>query len=221
MIDSLDGDCHAVVFDVNVYLDVAELVGPPFTWQAFNALAISHKDSPLPNSDQRVDSLRAIAVSMSGKFVGPQPLEIWTSDHIDVLVELKAGQPRAADTAEGRGLGWSVADARGLLAGFVDDLVYDMTNGGTVGEITRADGTPPLSHEDGCVYTTARCAAPDEEEYYHRYLVTCDRHIRESAPELASDVEIYHPHEWVELLRNVRKTVGLRAMRQFGDPGQR
>jgi hypothetical protein len=28
-----------VVFDVNVYLDVARLTGPPFTWEAFKQVA--------------------------------------------------------------------------------------------------------------------------------------------------------------------------------------
>jgi hypothetical protein len=37
--------CHAVVFDVNVYLDAAELLGPPFTWEKF-ATAAARSERP-------------------------------------------------------------------------------------------------------------------------------------------------------------------------------
>ena len=202
--EALDGDRHAVVFDVNVYLNVAAVIGSPFTWADFDEAAIRYKDASLPNTvDRRIDSLLAIALCTSGKFAGPQPLEVWTSDHIDQLVEFKAGQPLVGTRPEDRGLGWSPQESTALLTNFVDDLVYDMSNGGSVGEVKVSQGCPPLSHEDGCVFATASLAAPGESAFYHRYLVTNDRDFR--AASLSSSVEVFYPHEWIQLIRDARQ----------------
>lgn len=36
----IEPQLHVVVFDVNVYLDVADRVGPPFTWEKFDSLEL-------------------------------------------------------------------------------------------------------------------------------------------------------------------------------------
>ncbi|GLY02378.1 hypothetical protein [Actinoplanes sp. NBRC 101535] len=101
-------DLHTVVFDLNILLDVADLLGPPFTWDKFRDAAARHSQAPVPNrADSRVDSLRAVALTTTGRFAGPELLEVWTSDHIADLLVLKARQPRDGAIAETRGLGWS------------------------------------------------------------------------------------------------------------------
>ena len=51
-----------VVLDVNIYLDMARLLGDPFSWDAFDAALAVHATEPNPHpADARIDSLRAIA----------------------------------------------------------------------------------------------------------------------------------------------------------------
>src|ERR1700684_3505166 len=99
--------CHAVVYDVNVYLDVADLLGPPFTWQKFSQAAATHQMTPLLGTDRRVDSLRALALATTGLFAGQDALQVWTSAHIDGLVATKARHPLVAEHPDDRGLGWT------------------------------------------------------------------------------------------------------------------
>ena len=194
-----------MVFDVNVYLDVASLLGPPFDWDRFAVMAHATRAEPLPHlSDGRKDSLRAIAVSMSGSVCKHQRLQVWTSHHIDGLVVHKASSPAdVALPAERRGLGWSDGQARLLLQGFVHTLAFDMTSGGTLGKVASPWGSPPLDHEDGCVYATARDAGPDEEEPVARYCVTRDVDFLRSAQ--FSNVTTLDPAAWVEYVRLSRR----------------
>ncbi|BCY13134.1 hypothetical protein [Actinoplanes sp. L3-i22] len=205
-------DLHTVVFDVNILLDVADLLGPPFAWEKFRDTAARESRSPVPHpTDRRVDSLRAVALTTSGRFAGPELLQVWTSDHIDRLVVAKATQPRHGATAETRGLGWSAEHADGLLHDFVYDLVFDMTGGGRI-EILAVDGHPPLDHEDACVFTTALQAADDAAPPSIKYCVTRDRAFRR-APNLHPDVLILHPDEFVMLVRRSRGALATRKMR--------
>ncbi len=206
------GETHAVVFDVNVYLDVADLIGEPFNWDAFNRLAIAHANDPLPSADGRVDSLRSIALCVSGRFAGLEPLEVWTSAHVDQLVVLKASQPDDARLPpEKRGLGWSSGSADCLLEDLVYDLVFDKTGGGSIGDGVPSRGSPPLSHEDGVVFSTAATAG--EGPGLVRYCVTSDRAFRRASPQLDSDVLLLYPHEWVDLVRRSRSLYAVQRIR--------
>jgi hypothetical protein len=193
-----DSDCHAVVYDVNVYLDVAELLGSPFSWSKFNDAAALHQSTPLRGPDRRVDSLRALALATTGRFAGPQPLQVWTSDHIDGLVATKACQPLIAEHPDDRGLGWTRAQAEDLVEDLVWDLVFGMSGGGSL-DVTTSYGSPPLSHEDGLVYRTAeRCGL----EKTIRYCVTNDKQFRQA--ELPGSIDVLYPHEWILLVRRSR-----------------
>ena len=200
---------HVVVFDVNVYLDVARLLGPPFTWEAFQEAAARLGGTSKPGRNRREDSLRAISVCTSGKFAGRQQLQVWTSAHIDALVRLKAHQ--ADDPAlydEDRGLGWSLDDSQGL----VDDLIWtvvEQSHGDTVG-IVMPRNNPPLDHEDGLVYAAARECA-DADVLCERWCVTNDAgFLRASLPEY---VRVVSPEVFLRTVISARTAISTRAMR--------
>lgn len=138
---------HVVVFDCNVYLDVAQLTGEPFTWAQASKIAAQHASSPIPfKAEPAVDSLRAIAVCTSGRLAGEELLEVWTSEHIRATVVYKAMQSAKPDPTTGyRGLGWSQRNAESLA----DELLAGIVNqsgGGDTGP-QFPDGNPPLDHE--------------------------------------------------------------------------
>lgn len=201
---------HVVVFDVNVYLDAAQLVGEPFSWSRFQALAVKYANTVVPADDARIDSLRALSLCTSDRFAGSQPLEVWTSNHIDALVVRKARQPITGAKPEDRGLGWESHHAEDLLEELVYGLVYrPIAGGGSVGDLTIPAGTPPLSHEDGMVYRTAKVASDRENTI--GYCVTRDKEFRMRAPH--SDIITLYPQEWIHLVRRSRFAVSTAVMK--------
>lgn len=203
--DDQDALTTVVVLDVNVFIDVAELLGAPFTWEKFEAKAAEVKSLPVPYvADERIDCLRAISYCRQAEVIPGEPLEVWTSKHIDDLVAHKAEQPTTANRPEDRGLGWSRADALELTERLVRDLVEE-TYGDTVKEIQGHIWTRPLSHEDGCVYKTAYQAGDDELS--PRICVTRDGPFRQA--NLGPRVTLYHPDEFILYLRDARKPKGL------------
>lgn len=204
---AVEPSCHAVVFDVNVYLDVAQLLGTPFTWEKFNTAAARFRQTPLTplrGSDRQVDSLRALAVTLSGQFAGRVPLEVWTSVHIDKLVVLKASQPQDGERPEDSGLGWSLDNAAALLDDLVWGIVFDKSGGGICKNTEIPYGSPPLSHEDGIVYRTAEQCG---DEQTVRYCITNDRMFRTAS--LPGTINVLYPHEWIALVRKSRLNASL------------
>lgn len=201
---------HLVVFDVNVYLDAARATGEPFTFAEFDRIVAAHGADPVPSRSKNIDSLRAIATTLSGRFVGQIPLEVWTSDHIDVLTATKASHPVNAQIDEDRGLGWSRVNSQALVDHLIAELCFPRSNGGSVGRIPISYGTPPLSHEDGTVYATARDAGATGV-LYERFCVTRDKEFRLAA--LPGEITVLYPHEWVAYCRRAKSIVGSRALR--------
>lgn len=196
---------HAVVFDCNVYLDVAQLLGEPYSLKAFNKRVAQVGRDPLPHSNSKIDSLRALAVCTSGTFAGAETLEVWTSDHIDRMVRNKAMHPTTKDPATGfRGLGWSQASADAL----VNDLVYGVvgaSGGGTIGH-AFPDGEPPLDHYGACrevMRADALCRT---------YCVTNDQGFLTDAREgrLPGHTIVLAPARFVALVRGARAAAGMR-----------
>lgn len=187
-----------VVFDVNVYLDVARILGPTSTLDTFLELAVKHANDPLPHHrDAALDSLRALAISKSGNYAPGVRLEIWFGQHLDDTTYFKLIQGTSAgDHQEDRGFGWSADDANDFMERLVEPFWKDADTfvaGDPIGY-----ETPPLDHEDGCVYATARDAG-SEEYFYERFCVTRDADFRNAA--LNGDIEVMHPHEWVSHVR--------------------
>jgi hypothetical protein len=204
---------HLVVFDCNVYLDAASLLGEPFSWGDFEAAVARLARVPVPHPQNGAnDSLRALAACTSGRFAGDEALEVWTSTHIDTIVRGKARQSAAPHPETGyRGLGWSKDAAQAL----VDDLVYglvDRSGGGSVGDLFP-DGNPPLDHEDGMVFGACRYLAGDDP-LAHVYCVTRDRGFIEAfaAGALSRHSHVMPPAKFVALLRRARFQYSVRRM---------
>jgi hypothetical protein len=207
---------HAVVLDVNIYLEVGALLGPPFTWDKFDELIARSGPNRQSGERQELDSLRLVAACTSGKFAGDEPLEVFTNSHIDRLVRRKAMHPAVPVSVSGsrrRGLGWKADDAQGL----VDDLIYglvEMSNGGTLGEAPGTDGYPPLDHEDGMVYGACRVLA-GQDLLCKVYCVTRDNGFLDAARSgrLSGHSKVVTPAAMTELIRRARLNVSLGKMR--------
>ena len=198
-----------VVLDVNIVLDVADLVGEPFSWERFDAVLAEHVDTTVPTpTDARIDSLKAIACLRQGRLPDGTPVEIWTSNHIDLLVAFKATQARDAPDPRDRGLGWSAAGAQRLIDDLIGDLVYP-SGGDSVGDVAISYGTPPLDHEDGCVYATVNNAGHDGL-YYDRFCLTRDKGFR--AASLPGLIDVLHPSEWVVRHQAISRAIAFKRM---------
>ena len=199
-----------VVFDVNIYLDVARLVGEPFTWDSFEATLAVHATEPNPHlTDARIDSLRSIASLRSARSPSGIRREVWTSDHINLVAAYKASQLVDASDPRDRGLGWSASNAQGLI----DELIWgivDQTDGDTAGEIVGSYGSPPLDHEDGRVFATARDAGFIAVDHYDRHLVTRDRGFANAS--LPGLTVVQHPADWVDLHRGEERAVAFKRL---------
>ncbi|WP_091708717.1 hypothetical protein [Microbacterium sp. cf046] len=183
---------------MNIYLDIARELGEPFTWEKFEATLAADPG----------DSLLAIAALRSGVMPDGCSVEVWTSDHIDYLVALKASQPTRAQDERNRGLGWSSENAQALVDELVGDLIF-CTNGGSIGDVPISYGTPPLDHEDGCVYATVRDGG-HEAVYYDRYCLTRDGHfLRANLPGL---IDVLHPRDWVLRHRALARATAFKRM---------
>jgi hypothetical protein len=205
---------HAVVFDCNVYLDVARLIGPPFSWEKLSSAAAKLTRIAVPHpTDPAHDSLRAIAMCTSGKFAGEEVLEVWTNSHIDKVVRGKAQQPTTPNPVTGyRGLGWSHEHAQALVDELIGTLI-GLSNGGTLGA-HHPDGNPPLDHEDGMVYGACRSLS-GEDPLCRIYCVTRDKGFLDAytSGALSNHSIVLAPGKFVALLRAARVRYSIRGMR--------
>lgn len=206
-----------MIFDCNVYLDAACLLGPPFTWDGFNQKVASCARESFPHPLPAVDSLRALALCTSGKFAGNEVLEVWTSQHITETVVYKARQAATPDPMSGFfGLGWSRSDANSLL-----DLIGDlatMSDGGDVGR-QFPDGNPPLDHEDGLVYGACRYLA-GQDPLCNVYCVTRDRGFLNAGqdPRFPRHTRVLNPRQFVGLVRAARSRLAMPPPPGFVSP---
>lgn len=210
---------HVVVLDCNIYLDVAELLGPPFSWDRFDAVTARIARDLVPHPDDPAyDSLRAVASCTSGIFVASEPLEVWTNAHIDKMVRGKAIHPVTAAEDGHVGLGWDPEDAQGLVDEFVHGVVED-SGGGSLGE-SFPSGNPPLDHEDGMVYGACAQLA-GEDPLAKIYCVTRDKEFLKAAMDrrLGNHAFVVTPSAFVQLIRTVRAQFSVRRMKPKGGPG--
>lgn len=205
-----------MVFDCNIYLDVGRALGAPFSWKAFEAKVAQLSKAAVPHPfDQAFDSVRAIALCTSGRFAGSEPVEVWTSAHIDRVVRGKAMQSTVPDPETGfRGLGWSQEDAQGIVTDLIGSLT-ERSNGGTLGsDVVRPEGRPPLDHEDGLVYGGC-CWLAGEDPLCKVYCVTHDRGFIEAYKKrrLAAHTRVLTPAKFIALNRVARNQMSIRRVR--------
>jgi len=205
---------HLVIFDCNVYLDIASVLGSPFSWRTFGTAVARLVGSPVPHPENRAhDSLRAVAACTSGRFAGEELLEVWTCDHVNRLVEVKANHPTTPHSKTGHiGLGWSATDARDLVSVLVDGLV-ERSGGGSIGQ-AFPDGNPPLDHEDGLVYGACRKLSSDDP-LSEVYCVTRDRGflLAHRDKKLSSHTRVINPSTFLALVTASRAQLSIQGMR--------
>ncbi|MBW0275013.1 hypothetical protein ATM97_27820 [Nocardia sp. MH4] len=203
---------HIVVFDCNVYLDVAALVGPPFSWDEFDEVVarLTKNSSPTVMVDRaprngRVypDSIRALALCTSGNFAGLETMHVGVNDSIQTLVFRKAMQD----------LGWSRADAATLLSEMIGGLV-DWSDGFTIID-NYPDSNPPLDHEDGMVFGACRKLASDDP-LSRVYCVTRDIDFLDyhRMGQLQNHTIVLPPPQFVSLVRAARNPASRMAPRR-------
>jgi hypothetical protein len=206
---------HKVVFDCNVYLDVARVLGSPFTWDSFYDVVARNAQMPVPHpTEPMIDSVRALAVCMSGKFAGGELLQVWTSDHIDDTVFYKATESVTPNSKSGHcGLGWGEAEAQMLLDDLIGRLCVD-SYGGTVGW-NGTDSNPPLDHEDGLVLGACRKLAGDDP-LCQTYCVTNDKgFLRDyQAGKLGNHTRVLPARNFLALVRQARGQHSMLSMRR-------
>lgn len=209
---------HVAVFDCNIYLDVAELLGPPFSWDSFDAATARIAREPVPHPDDRAyDSMRAIASCTSGNFAANEPLEVWTNAHIDKMVRGKAIHPVTPAENGRAGLGWDPDEAQWLVDALVHGVVQD-SSGGSLGESFPA-GNPPLDHEDGMVYGACRQLA-GEDPLAKVYCITRDRGFLKAARggQLGDHAIVITPSSFVQLVRAARAQFSVRQIKLQSGP---
>lgn len=196
-----------------MYLDVARLLNRPFGWAHLAQVAAQQMREPLPHPRSHMyDSLRALAISTSGRLVDNEALEVWTSDHIDDTVEYIAAQPTRPPAGGARGLGWTPEEADELVEHLVHRVVTE-SGGGSVGSIPHPDGNPPLDHEDGLVLGACR-ELVTIDLLANVYCVTGDGGFLRAASEgrLPDHSKVMSPAKFVAMVRRTRQLAATQAM---------
>lgn len=181
-----------VVFDINVYLDVARLMGPSFTWDKFIDRVTKCASDEVPHpKDAKFDSMRALALSRRGTYNNHVKLEVWSGEHIADTSFYILTLPRS----KGGSFEWSEEQAEDFIENLMDEI--RCANGGGY-----LEGKPTLSgapdHEDGCVYATAMRGGHARYEYQGRFCITRDGDFRRSN---LDGVEMMYPYEWIDHMR--------------------
>ncbi len=186
------------VFDMNIYLNVARLVGEPYSRNKLHNRLITPIVNPNERLKQIIDSAKLVAVVNSGVFAGNQPLEVWTSDWI-----VKGSINVANRSVGANGLGWNLPNAQALGT----ELIF-----GTVVSPSRGSQLPTdkkvkfddLSPDDSQVLNTAlqaRALNPGSDVI----CVTNDGPFRNTA--WNEDVIMMTSNELLTLITTARKAL--------------
>lgn len=138
-----------VVFDVNIYLDVARWVGPPYSNQKLQIKLLQHRQDPSTPVEVKIQSAKLASLCSSGVFAGNQKLQVWTSDWINNVAVRVAMRSRGE-----KGLGWSETNAELIRT----DLIHGTVVGPSNGFLLNSDKTAKfedLDWDDAQVLTTA------------------------------------------------------------------
>lgn len=204
-----------IVLDCNVYLDVARLAGAPYASERFHDLAVQFSPALVPHPTVTgADSLKLVAACQSGRVDARRQLEVWSTTHVRNTVRYKAAQSATPDPKSGhRGLGWSSADAEGLVDDLMDWIV-ERSGGEHLETFVGAVDNPPLDHEDGTVYAACRYIE-GQNPLDQVYCVTRDKGFlcAYQRGELSGHVEVVSPSAMLSWILAQRRGVMPRPRR--------
>ncbi len=182
----------AVVFDHNIYLDIARLVDEPYNEMKMRSAVMGHRPDP-DNPSQLLDAAAAVLLASKGILSGRQRMQIWSSEWIERGVENAAKRSVADD-----GLGWQTASAASLRQELITNFAVIKTNGNSL-SVVKDISYPNLSDDDASVFHTARQALALCSK---SYCVTSDRRFRLNAPNLG--VGMLAPAQFVAMIKSAR-----------------
>jgi hypothetical protein len=206
---------HRVLFDVNVYLDLAELFGMPViaieSAVSYALLKNRNEDHPCyPAGLRPVDSLRAVAlaagIGVSQEYVPTSAglsWEICLSNHIVATTLYKLTDPTAQ-------FKWPLQDAEEFRDGVVLALHKRTRKSvGRYAKVTVPVGVPPLEDdEDGLVMASALATGAG-------LLVTCDGPFVNQNDQLGASIEF--PDNFIDRNWRLRKNLDSTSVgRQLG-----
>lgn len=185
-----------VVFDLNVYLDVARLIDEPYSKSKLQLKMLNQPTAPTRQEANQFASGKAVLFCSTGIFAGLQKVEVWTNTWIEKgIVRMAQRQPHQD------GLGWSEVGAKGLY----QDLLMDSLVKPSKGQSLQADKRAKygdLSWDDSQVLHTALQAASFGRR---TYCVTGDREFRRTT--VSNSVEMLTPTELVKRMKDLRTAI--------------
>ncbi|WP_213002686.1 hypothetical protein [Winogradskya consettensis] len=201
-----------VVFDCNIYLDAARVLGEPFTWGKLRHVVDKLESVLVPHpKDEAFDSLRALNYAYAVQ-IDLDNVEVWASYHIAVMVRYVLERPVVPSKKnETPGLGWSAESVEDLL----DELIFGLVtlSGGGIVKRYLPDGNPPLDHEDGKIYGACRALAGDDP-LAEVYCVTRDREFRAAYRKglLGRHTQVIAPAELAMMIRQASAQAAFRRI---------
>jgi predicted nucleic acid-binding protein len=199
----IDSEARGVVLDVNVWLDVAEMIGPGATPEHRRLVEDRLADPGIREKYGRLgDSFDVWRIAASGRFAGHLPLRTIVSTSLLEVLDRKLRQPSRALDSRDQGFDWQSEDVEDFLADAVLSVAEPLS--ADVDARMAPVLNPPLDHEDGMILATALAGEA-------RYLVTRDGQFR--AEVSRSDysptrLEVMSPREFKRRVLRWRRRVG-------------
>jgi hypothetical protein len=187
-----------VVFDMNIYLDVARLVKELFSRETLQTKLMIHRYNSDSSPESLISSAQVVAICASGVFAGTQKLQVWTNSWIENGVVKVAKRPRNES-----GLGWSAINAESLRMDLIHDTVITPSGGHSVpaDKTANYDG---LSWDDSQVLHTAHHVLK-LSPYSTSICLTNDKKFRNT--DSCGSVTMLVPDEFLYLIREARLKV--------------
>ncbi|GAA1002050.1 PIN domain-containing protein [Tsukamurella strandjordii] len=147
------------VFDINVWLNVADLLGTNAVQSDRERLDRAVAQRPIPDREQpQMDDYRVWRMAASGLFTPSLTAIVYISRSMIKTLYTKLTQPESGPTAETAGLGWTRDEARDFISDAVMSFARLPEHDGFQEPISAVRGgthQPALDHEDGMVLACA------------------------------------------------------------------
>lgn len=184
----------AVIFDHNIYLDIARLLGQPYNESRLRSQVMGHKpDASRPN--RKMDAGVSVLLCSTGNLAGQQRIQVWSSSWIERGVVNAAKRPITES-----GLGWTEENAKALRTELIASTAVGRSNGHSIKAVPTIK-YEKLSSDDSSVFHTALQAL---NLCSRSFCVTSDNQFLNNAPRIG--VEVLPPAVLVEMIREARKS---------------